>query len=635
MKNRPSLDTEQYFKLREYQNDIISFIITSLTADIGAAIESPTGSGKTVMGLSAAVRYAAENNKRILYLTRTNSQQEQVIRELRRLKANLKINAMPLQGRSNLCLLYREIEGHQEFSSESLSRFCRLRKKKVIDGDPDACRFYNYDVWSDSTKAYLFKELPFAEEFLEYGRDNVICPYESLKKALPEADVVIAPYASFLNPVIGERFLQHWGLTREDLVIILDEAHNLPDLARDMASFEISVKQINFAENEAKDQGDFLLFQKYKSSDVLEMIRSAIISMIDERIGESEEVRISFHDIIETIMIQNRISSETFSNLVGYMELFGESIAEKREKEGKVPRSSVMNIALAMMKLENITEESYVAILSKSNEGSISAFCLDPSVLLSVLKRSKTLHMSGTLSPMEAYLNITGFSGMPSKRVREVFPSNRKKILYYTGVTTKYDSFNDEEVIKMHDIIENIISSANRGTIIFFPSYSAMKRVSDIPFSFATLQEERSMPQGDLFALLKKFRKGSNVLMAVSGGRISEGLNFPGNQLEMVIIAGIPYPRPDAKNKALYDYYEKLNGKGWDYSVKYPTSMKIRQEIGRLIRSESDIGVAIILDKRSAYFRHEIPDMLLSDDPAADARRFFESFHERISNNKE
>jgi DNA excision repair protein ERCC-2 len=153
-----------------------------------------------------------------------------------------------------------------------------------------------------------------------------------------------------------------------------------------------------------------------------------------------------------------------------------------------------------------------------------------------------------------------------------------------------------------------------------------MKRVSDIPFSFATLQEERSMPQGDLFALLKKFRKGSNVLMAVSGGRISEGLNFPGNQLEMVIIAGIPYPRPDAKNKALYDYYERLTGKGWDYSVKYPTSMKIRQEIGRLIRSESDIGVAIILDKRSAYFRHEIPDMLLSDDPASDAKKFFESF---------
>ena len=72
------MDTEQDFKLREYQNDIISFIITSFTADIGAAIESPTGSGKTVMGLSAAVKYAAENNKRILYLTRTNSQQEQV-----------------------------------------------------------------------------------------------------------------------------------------------------------------------------------------------------------------------------------------------------------------------------------------------------------------------------------------------------------------------------------------------------------------------------------------------------------------------------------------------------------------------------------------------------------------------------
>ena len=623
---------EDNFELRSYQGEIISFITESLKGNIGVAIESPTGSGKTLMGLQGALKYATENGKKILYLTRTNSQQEQVIRELRRIATNLKIHAMPMQGRHNLCLLYREVEGHQDFSSESLSRFCRLRKKKVLEGDPDACRYYNYDVWSEETKNYIFSTIPFAEEFLEYGSNNIICPYESLKRALPEADIVLAPYASFLNPAIGERFLQHWGVSRDDLVLILDEAHNLPDLARDMSSFDISIRSINYAENEARDQGDFLLYQKYKSSDVLEMTRSAIISLVNEKIGESDEVRISFHDLIETIMVQNRISSQLFHDLVNYMELFGESIAEKREREGKVPRSSVMSVAIALMKWEMINEDTYVAILSRNGEGSVSAFCLDPSQLLSPLQQSKSIHMSGTLSPIGVYLDIIGFSGIPHKKISEIFPAERRKVIYYNGVTTKFDAFNDEEASKMHNLIEDIISRTNKGTIVFFPSYSAMKKVFGGGFSFPVLMEERELSQADVFALVGKFRKTRRPLLAVSGGRLSEGLNFPGNQLEVVIVAGIPYPRPDAKNRALHDYYEARNGKGWEYSVKYPTSVKIRQEIGRLIRSSSDIGIAIILDKRASYFRKEIPGMTLAENPAAESEDFFLRFSEETNN---
>ncbi len=617
---------EKEFQSRGYQSDLITFIAESLRISNGAAIEAPTGTGKTFIGLDSALAFATEHGKKVLYLTRTNSQQEQVIRDLRKLSSRIKTHAMPLQGRANLCLLYKEVEGHQEFSSDSLSRFCRLRKKKVMEGNQDACRYYNYEVWSDETKKYIFQNLPFAEEFLEYGSENVICPYESLKKALPEADLVIAPYASFLNPSIGERFLQHWGVPREDLVIVLDEAHNLPDLARDMSSFDITVKQINLAEAEAKEHGDFLLFERYKSSDVLEMLRSAVISLVNERIGESEEVRVSFNDLIETIMIQNRISSGNFHDLVNYMELYGESIAEKREKEGKVPRSRVMSVAISMMKWSTIDENSYVAILSRAGDGSISASCLDPSMMLAPLKKSKTIHMSGTLSPVPLYLGMIGFEDVPFRRMGSIFPPDRRKILYFQGVSTKYDSFDDEEARKMHDLIEDIVSAARRGTIVYFPSYNAMKRVSGEGFSFDAIYEDRDLDQKGLFSLIGQFRRTGKALMAVSGGRVSEGVNFPGTQLEVVIIAGLPYPRPDARNRALNEYYDHKTGNGWEYAVKYPTSMKIRQEIGRLIRSETDIGVAVILDSRAPYFRNDIPEMSLSEDPVKDLKDFFNRF---------
>ena len=108
-----------------------------------------------------------------------------------------------------------------------------------------------------------------------------------------------------------------------------------------------------------------------------------------------------------------------------------------------------------------------------------------------------------------------------------------------------------------------------------------------------------------------------------SGGRVSEGMNFPGIELELVIIAGIPYPRPDARQKAIQEYYEFRYHRGWEYAVTFPVSVRIRQAIGRLIRSSDDIGMAIILDRRASYFRKYIDGMYLSKNPAADAATFF------------
>lgn len=170
------------YELREYQRDTIEFIKKSLSNYDSVIIEAPTGSGKTIMSLLGAIEYKEGTSRKILYLTRTNSQQEQVINELRKLKGNLRMKAIPFQGRGNLCLLYREIENSEEFSPESLSKFCSLRKKKVMEGNNSACRFFNHNVRSRETKNYILNEIPSAEEIYYYGVENVICPYESIDR---------------------------------------------------------------------------------------------------------------------------------------------------------------------------------------------------------------------------------------------------------------------------------------------------------------------------------------------------------------------------------------------------------------------------------------------------------------------
>ena len=612
------------YELRDYQRDTIEFIRKSLANYDSVVIEAPTGSGKTIMSLLGAIEYKGDSTKKILYLTRTNSQQEQVITELRELKGNLRLKAIPFQGRGNLCLLYREIENSEEFSPESLSKFCSLRKKKVMEGNDAACRFFNYKVRSKETKNYILNEIPSAEEIYYYGIENVICPYESIKAALPDADIVIAPYAYFLNFAAGERFLSQWGITRDQLIIILDEAHNLPDISRSVSSFDISVDEIDRAEKESVEFGDEELMPRIRTSDFLDTLRSALLSMKRDYIGEEDEGRISFDTFREYVMIAGSMNSDKFSDLNAYMNIFGDRIITLKEERMRVPRSTIYSLSLKIMSWEEIDSEKYIALVSNRRTASVEAYCLDPSVNLAPLKLSKTIHISGTLEPHQAYINLTGFTGARFLKINEVFPRENRSIIYSDEITTKFDQFDSIQLELMVNMISDLIEKTKRRTIVFFPSYQMMDRVFAHSFPFDVIREERSVPQNRIMETVDSFREGKGVLFAVSGGRISEGMNFPGGELEMVIIAGIPYPRPDARNKALMDFYQRYYGNGWEYAVTFPALIKLRQEIGRLIRNENDIGAAVILDKRASNFRKYIPELKMSRNPVRDVISFFE-----------
>jgi DNA excision repair protein ERCC-2 len=123
-----------------------------------------------------------------------------------------------------------------------------------------------------------------------------------------------------------------------------------------------------------------------------------------------------------------------------------------------------------------------------------------------------------------------------------------------------------------------------------------------------------------------KLSKGNSLLHAIAGGRVSEGIDFPGEEMELAVLAGIPYPKPTAKQRALEHFCELRFGKGWDHAVKAPTGRKLQQAIGRLIRSETDRGVAVILDKRATHFQDTIAARR-TQDAAKEIEQFFEMQH--------
>ncbi|MEF8879510.1 MAG: helicase C-terminal domain-containing protein, partial [Candidatus Thermoplasmatota archaeon] len=112
------------------------------------------------------------------------------------------------------------------------------------------------------------------------------------------------------------------------------------------------------------------------------------------------------------------------------------------------------------------------------------------------------------------------------------------------------------------------------------------------------------------------------AMFSVMGGRVSEGLDFPAEELEIAVIVGIPYPKPTARQRGLQRYYDLKFNKGWEYTVEAPTARKLLQSIGRLIRDETDRGVAVILDRRASRFKKYIRDLQESKNFLNDVKNF-------------
>ena len=143
--------------------------------------------------------------------------------------------------------------------------------------------------------------------------------------------------------------------------------------------------------------------------------------------------------------------------------------------------------------------------------------------------------------------------------------------------------------------------------------------------------EEQDMSQSALMELVSDFKEQGNqngngaALFSVIGGRISEGMDFPAEQLEIAVIVGIPYPKPTAKQRGLQRYYDLKFGKGWEYTVEAPTARKLLQSMGRLIRDEKDRGVAVILDRRAPRFKKYIRDLNESKKVLDDIKFFIDN----------
>lgn len=623
------------YEPRQGQERLIETIGSACQDRAHLVLESATGTGKTVCALAACAAFCKERGKKLLYVTRTNSQQRQVMMELRQISERTKVFGVALQGRRNMCPLARTDSELSQGNPEELSKVCSERKARVIRGDGEACKYYAATVSEDlqPVMRYARDALPTAEEFSAYCIDRGLCPYEICKMHIPAADVVAAPYIMFFDGFIRHALLDWMACSLPDIVLTVDEAHNLPAYARELESATLSSPGLKLAEKEVEEFGDPEVSDGIGLRDFLMMTEEVLDRAVEEYVIDEDGIIPQSH-LEEELMFRTHLTSRGLAGLLTQISNFGEMVRDQRKLAGRLPRSYVHGTAGFLVFWHGIEEEQYVKLVTESDVKAFEAYCLDSSIACRpIAECHASIHMSGTLKPLDEYRDSIGLPR--DARLAEVpspFPPQNRLVMYVGDVTTKYEDIErDGNMIStIADHISELVRSVRRSTIVFYPSYALMERISSkIDTSFFgrnVYHEDRGMDQGDFMKVVGDFKlsPGQAILHAISGGRVSEGIDFPGAEMELAIIAGIPYPKPTAKQRAFQHFCELKFGMGWERAVEAPTARKLQQAIGRLIRSETDRGVAVILDKRAVHFL----DYTLakrSGDPSNDALRFFES----------
>ncbi len=620
---------------RPHQMDFVSVVSSVVRGRSHLVVESGTGTGKTVCALSGTLQEALPLGKKIIYLTRTNSQQQQVIYELRKINEKLPVFGMGVQGRQGTCPLVKHDPELAAGTPEELSKLCAEKKKRTMDGKPGGCHFYEATVSANFVEIedYCHHELPTVEEFVAYCDKRSLCPYELAKDLLSKASVVTAPYAYFFVPFIRYSLLDWLNISLSDAVVVVDEAHNLPDYAREIKSMDLSARMLDLVEHEVEEYGDPEVISGVSVLDLVQIIREKLEDALREYLID-EDGLIPPTFLEEGLLASLATTSSTIASAAKALIAHGEVVREGKKLQGRLPRSYIHSLGAFLQLWMDLEDEHYVKLITGGDNPSFQAYCLDPSLATTALRdTTASVHMSGTLAPLTEYRDSIGLPLSTHMRIfPSPFPKENRRILFAGDVTTKYeDLLKDDEIVeRMEKYVVDVANILERNTVVFFPSYNLMDRfLSDGILKRIKKKvqvERRGMAQTDLMDAVSRFREGASegsVLFAVMGGRISEGMDFPDKELEVAIIAGIPYPKPTAKQRALLHYYEMKFGKGWDYTVKAPVGRKMLQAIGRLIRTETDVGVAIILDKRAKQFSDRF-ESVESENIPSDLIHFFQ-----------
>jgi len=608
-----------YSEPRKGQNEMMFAIEEAVRTGVNICSEAPNGFGKTCVTLSGILPWVKENNGKILYCARTHRQLDRVVEELVEISKRQNVSGVSFRGRRHMCLNPFVIENADFVApiSEVCGQLkatgrCSYYEKLKKAGDPE-------ELLEDAPKRVLT-----APEIVKLAESKSMCPYEMAKRLAKVVDVVALSYLYVFDPWILEVFVPDLGTPLSKIVLVQDEAHNVPATALDSASDSLTLRIVRQATREAKDG-------PYKDGTSHEFCRALTKMLLElsSDLKENNEKIVNPRDIVD--MSVKSAGLDSGERILHHMQDHGAKIKKGLLKAGKFPRSAIHRVAEFLLSwLRCVDREDYSFILSSSiTRGSTKRVSLDLVALDPTSVTSPVLNMvhssvaiSGTISPLDAYAEMLGFGSESTKvTFQSPFAIRNRLGLIVSGLDTSFQNRNGNTFGRMVDHCLAVANATPGNTGIFTSSYSIGRSLIEAGLEKRLKRKlfiERSGMKGtDNDKMIEDYKrqgeKGGAVLLGVQGGRNSEGGDFPGSTMESVVVVGVPYARPTPRMEALITYYDSaFNKKGRDYAYVLPAMTRAIQSAGRPVRRLDDRGAIVMLDQRFAtkYLSRFIPSWL-------------------------
>ncbi len=563
-----------YKKARAGQSDLMKECYTAITHNYNLYVNAPTGIGKTISTIYPSVLSFNKNTDKIFYLTAKTSTQQVAEQALEHICAGspfLKSVTVTAKGKMCICPGINEKDYPCETCERGIEYYDRV----------------NDAIFDIITNEWLIT----SEKVRDYATKHNVCPFEFSLDISEWCDVMIGDYNYVFDPRAA---IKRYNETGEKYVLLVDEAHNLADRAREM--YSASVKLSKFKKFDA----DFKEIYP-ELHDIIQKIKAYIKAICKDADEYSEYI--SF-DLPEALYIcVNRFEMMLSEALKKNRELFSDLEKEKF--------NDLITLMLDCRHFCNTAceyDKNYIRYIEESHE--IRLYCVQPGerIKKAVNSCGTAVFFSATLLPWEYYLKMLGYDDTDLKyEVPSPFLKENFLIMSY-GVSTKFAD-RDVNATEIARAIKAALSVKTGNYLVFFPSFSYMEKVCSVykamyPDSEIVVQKRKmsAFERENYISLFKPSPDKTLIAFAVMGGIFSEGIDLTGDKLTGVVIIGTGLPSPSVERNAVSTYFTENDESGFNYSFFYPGMNRVFQAMGRVIRTENDRGFALLIDER---FLHE------------------------------
>lgn len=555
------------FPYRKGQRDVAVAVYRTIQRKKKLFIQAPTGVGKTISTIFPAVKAVGEGlGEKIFYLTAktiTRTVAEQAFQTLR--QQGLRMKVITLTAREKIC-------------------FC-----EEAACNPEVCPYADghFDRVNDAVFELITECDEISRRVIEQqAQKHRVCPFELALDTATWVDSVICDYNYVFDPTAHLKRFFSEGAGGE-YIFLIDEAHNLVERGREMYSAAL-----------------------YKE-DFLELKRNIKLSepRLARKLDEVNKMFLALKRECETYRVLDSVSHIALK-LMNLLTVMEDYLEEQNDDEKREQVLDLYFQVRSFVNVHDILDDNYVIYseLEENGRFKVKLFCVNPAENLQTYLDYGigTVFFSATLLPIHYYRKLLSVEKDDYAIYAETsFPDENRLLLQGNDVSTRYTMRGEVMYRRIARYIAEAAVGRKGNYMAFFPSYRMMEDIYDIFLEQAdgieSVMQMQSMSETQREEFLEQFeyeREKSFVGFCVMGGVFSEGIDLTEDRLIGAVIVGTGLPQVCNDREIIKNYFDAEDGRGFEYAYLYPGMNKVLQSAGRVIRTEKDRGMILLLDER-------------------------------------